>query len=88
MKTILTDAEYNVLNLIARQTKMDCWFCLDTYTSGEDYVFDIENSDILTLREGVSQLNEGIVWELLDLSDEETAAYKNLLKELGIEEVM
>lgn len=86
MKTKLTDAEYNVLNRIARQTKMDCWFYIDTYTSGDDYVFDIENSDILTLHEGISALNEGIVWELLDLTAEEIAVYKNLLKELGIEE--
>ena len=85
---VLTNAEYNVLNSIASQTKMDCWFYLDQYTSGEDFVRDIENSDILTLYEGISQLNEGIVWELLDLTAEEIAVYKNLLKELGIEEVM
>ena len=82
----LTNAEYNVLNSIASQTKMDCWFFLETDSAGNDYVLDIENSDILTLREGISALNEGIVPDLLDLSDEEIAVYNNLLKELGIEE--
>lgn len=88
MKNILTNAEYNVLNDISDQTKMDCWFCLETDSAGNDYVFDIENSDILTLYEGISQLNEGIVLDLLDLTAEEIAVYNNLLKELGIEEVM
>ena len=87
-KTILTDAEYNVLNRIASQTKMDCWFYLKTDSAGNDYVLDIENSDILTLREGISQLNEGIVWDLLSLTAEEIAVYNNLLNELGIKEVM
>lgn len=83
----LTNAEYNVLNIIASQTKMDCWFCLATDWDGADCVFDIENDQRMTLRNGISELNEGIVWELLDLTAEEIAVYKNLLKELGIEEV-
>ena len=88
MKTKLTYEEYTVLNRIARQTKMDCWFYLATDCEGDDFVFDIEEDKQIPLRLGISQLNEGIVWDLLDLTAEETAVYKNLLKELGIEEVM
>ena len=84
----MTDAEYNVLNRIARQTKMDCWFSLYTDEYGNDYVYDIEYRVPLTLQNGISQLNEGIVPDLLDLTAEEIAVYNNLLKELGIEEVM
>jgi hypothetical protein len=86
MKVILSSEEYNVLNLIASKTKMDCWFCLSTDKYGYDIVFDIENCEILTMRRGVSMLNEGIVPELIDLTDDEIDIYVNLLKKLNIED--
>ena len=83
MKTILTNAEYNVLNKIASQTKMDCWFWLTEYKNS-DCVIDLEEGMVLTLRHGVSMLNDGIVPELLNLTAEEIDTYTNLLKELEI----
>ena len=86
MRDILTSDEYNVLNKIASQTKMDCWFWLGTNECGKDIVIDIEEHAVLTLRHGIMQLNEGVVPDLLDLTDEDIAVYVNLLKELEIEE--
>lgn len=85
MRMILSDLEYNVLNRIASQTKMDCWFYLCAY-NGSNCVQDIEDGTILTLRHGISMLNEGIIPELLDLTDDEICVYTNLLQELDIEE--
>ena len=84
---LLTDDEYNVLNLLSSISKMDCWFCLDmddeeTY----DYVQDLESDEDLTLRAGVAQLNEGLIEEnLARLSDKERKTYKELLIKLDIE---
>ena len=81
----LTQEQYNVLNKIARKTGMDCWFCIHQKRSGEDVIKDLENNKYVSLRSGVSQLNEGIVPELLDLSKNEWNVYNNILKELSIE---
>ena len=58
---VLTPEEYDVLNIIADRTHMDCWFqiCQNEET-GKDYVYDLENNRILTLREGVGFLLEGL----------------------------
>lgn len=85
MKIILSNDEYNVLNKIASQTKMDCWFYLSEYKEC-DCVIDLEESTVLTLRQGISMLNEGIVPELLTLTDREIEVYANLLQELDIDE--
>ena len=86
MRMILSDLEYNVLNRIASQTKMDCWFTLGLTQYGSDCVIDLEEDKVLTLRQGISMLNEGIVPELLTLTDREIEVYFNLLQELDIEE--
>lgn len=80
----LTNDEYNVLNKIASQTKMDCWFSLDTDEDGSDYVFDLEHDRELTLQAGVAMLNDGIVPDMLDLTAEEAAVYDNLLQKMDI----
>ena len=85
MKSHLSNEEYNVLNKIASQTKMDCWFYLSSYKGG-DCVVDLEESKVITLYQGISVLNEGIEPELLDLTDEEIAVYANLLEQLDISE--
>jgi len=86
MRMILSDAEYNVLNRIASQTKMDCWFSLGITKYGSDCVIDLEENTDLTLRHGISMLNEGIIPELLNLTDREIEVYTNLLQELDIDE--
>ena len=85
MKSHLSNEEYNVLNKIASQTKMDCWFYLSSYKGG-DCVVDLEESKVITLYQGISMLNEGIVPELLSLTDEEIGVYTNLLEQLDIAE--
>jgi hypothetical protein len=86
MRMILSDVEYNLLNRIASQTKMDCWFSLGITKYGSDCVIDLEEDKVLTLRQGISMLNEGIVPELLTLTDREIEVYANLLQELDIDE--
>lgn len=85
MKIILSDAEYNVLNRIASQTKMDCWFHIGTDENGGDCVFDLENQEWISLRNGVLMLNDGIVPELTKLTNEEILVYSDLLQALDID---
>jgi hypothetical protein len=80
----LTNEEYNVLNRITRKTNTDCWFMLDTDKDGFDCVYDLENGRKVTLRFAVQQLNEAIVEELLDITEEEMHVYNELLKKLEI----
>lgn len=57
---ILTAGQYSVLNKIARRTKMDCWFCIKQDSSGQDYVFDLEEGYCVELGVGIGQLMEGL----------------------------
>lgn len=82
--TILTNEEYNLLNNITSQTKTDCWFCLETDEKGFDYVTDLENGCKLSIKTAVEQLNEAILPDLINLTDEEVKLYTNLLKKLKV----
>ena len=57
---ILTAGQYSLLNKIARRTKMDCWFCIKQDSSGQDYVFDLEEGYCVELGVGIGQLMEGL----------------------------
>ena len=37
----LSQKEYDVLNQIARNTRMDCWFWISQYKDGTDNVHDL-----------------------------------------------
>ena len=81
----LTVSEYNVLNKIADKTKMDCWFWLFQDKNGDDKVKDLEQGKVLSLKRGVSQLNEGIVsYDLCGMNVEEIVEYEFLLRKLNI----
>ena len=81
----LTDDEYNLLNKIARQTRIDeSWFCLDTDEEGFDCVKDLERGHKVTLRFAVSVLNEAIIPDLLNVTKEEMEIYGQLMKKLGL----
>lgn len=88
---LLSGDEYNGLLAIAHDTKMDCWFCLDTRsddTYDYDVVKDLENDTILSIREGLEQLADGLV-EPLDsdfyrMNADERAAVKRLFAKYGI----
>ena len=56
----LTAAQYAVLNKIARRTKMDCWFLIKQDSSGQDYVYDLEEGYCVELDVGIGQLMEGL----------------------------
>lgn len=81
----LSEDEYNALETIASKTKMDCWFSI-IESGDEDLVKDLENDEILTLGNGLSQFSEGIVDPLSSygLSDNEINAVINLFKEFDI----
>ena len=57
---MLTYDEYNVLNKVARKTRMDCWFVLKQDARGVDYVYDLEERKRMCLKTGVSLLADGI----------------------------
>ena len=57
----LTDDECEVVNKIARNTRMECWFCLDHDPYEDiDFVLDTENETSYDLRDGIEQLMEGV----------------------------
>ena len=56
----LSSEEYELLDEIARKSKMDCWFSIRQAKNGDDYVYDLENRKRLSLRTGIQQLMEGI----------------------------
>lgn len=77
----LNNMEFDVLEKIARQTKMDCWFLIAQDENGDDYVYDLEEGCNISLREGVQMLHEGITCELSDVENE---IFKQLLHKLNI----
>lgn len=85
MGRILTETEYNALELIASKTKMDCWFKI-IQVEDEDLIEDLENGKKLSLENGLFQFSEGIVDPLSSygLSNNEINAVINLFKEFNI----
>ena len=84
--TRLTQSEYDILNKIARNTRMDCWFSIiQDKKNARDYVYDLEHSKQISLSKGIEQLYEGID-KLSDckLSDNEVEIFESLLKALCI----
>ena len=81
---ILTDDEYNLLNSISRKTKTDCWFALHEDEKGGDCVYDLENEELIPLNLALEQLNEAIIPDLIDLTNEEIKIYTALLSKLNI----
>ena len=84
IKITLTGNEYNLLNKITRQTKTDCWFCLDTDKEGFDCVNDLEKGHKVTLRFALEQLNDAIIPDLVELTTEEIKIYGQLMEKLGL----
>ena len=55
----LTEKEYNALNKLAKNTKMDSWFCI-CESPEVFYIYDLEDDKIYDLRSGISMLVEGL----------------------------
>ena len=62
---VLSDDEYNVLNLLASKSGMDCWLSLRTAREKEGqkshYVRDLESDRVLSLSEGLLLFTEGLL---------------------------
>lgn len=82
---VLTGEQADVLDKIARASGMDCWFSI-----GEDnsYIFDFENNEKRSLKEGIQTLQEGMTsYQDYEMSAEEISVFEDLLIKLGIEPV-
>lgn len=83
---LLKDKEYKVLNKIAHNTKMDCWFLIKTGrhdSCSYDYVFDIENHKRMSLKQGIRELIEGVNEEdIFNLTEDEKVIFIGILSQL------
>ncbi len=81
----LTVEEYNVLERISSITKMDCWFSLGVDDANNDVVVDLEADEVLSLEDGISQLDSGITsLDDYDLTDEEKQTYRALIHKVNM----
>lgn len=81
----LTGEQADVLDKIARASGMDCWFSI-----GEDnsYIYDFENNEKLSLKEGIQVLQEGMTsYQDYEMSTGEISVFEDLLIKMGIESV-
>ena len=56
----LTDEEYGVLNKIAKETGMCCWFSIREKKDGKIVVYDIDAEVEVAMKEGINWLYQGI----------------------------
>ena len=81
--SVLTGEQADVLDKIARASGMDCWFSI-----GEDnsYIYDFENNEKLSLKEGIQVLQEGMTsYQDYEMSTGEISVFEDLLTKMGIE---
>lgn len=97
----LTHDEYEVLNDLAERSGMDCWFSIADDGCGDDNetplkkplsydrVWDLEEGKMMTLKDGVRQLDEGLTWEDLNrLPKVQKRVYDKLLVKLGLSDCL
>ena len=81
----LSDEEFIVLNKIAKETGMDCWFIIRETKDGKSVVYILDEEFETTLREGIDWLHQGIPsYEKCNLEKEEIEVFEELLKKLHI----
>lgn len=88
-KNQLGDQEYNVLNLLASKSGMDCWFSLrqinKTDTEWEDCIYDLESDYEISLVSGLAQFAEGLLdLNCYGLSDADLEVAKMLFDRFGL----
>lgn len=85
---ILSADEFNTLSKIACNTRMDCWFAIQQIDD-RDYVYDLEEHEVLNLDEGIRILMEGVdsieSCIICKLTFHEQTVIRNLCKKLDIE---
>lgn len=80
--SMLTGEQADVLDKIARASGMDCWFSI-----GEDntYIYDFENSERISLKEGIQTLYEGMTsYQDYEMTAAEISVFEGLLDKLQI----
>lgn len=80
----LSEEQFNLLDKIATNSGMDCWFCIKQHVrgkhAGEDYIYDLENNKPISLRKGVNELIEGMSdYDVNSLSSEEINTLETIL---------
>ena len=81
-----SNEEYNVLNKIATESKMDCWFSIADDDNEDDYIYDLENDKFMSIEEGVGQLVEGMTnYEDYSMTEDEIKTFEELIGKLNIE---
>lgn len=79
----LTGEQADVLDKIARASGMDCWFSVGDDNS---YVYDLEENEKLSLKEGTQALYEGMIsYQDYGMTAEEISVFEDLLVKVGIE---
>lgn len=91
IRLVLTTSEVDVLVKIAEKSGMESWLSVVSHTEKDgtrsDWVFDLENNRLVTLRYGVGMLHEGMTFYAdYDMSEKEIKVFERLLAKLGIEE--
>lgn len=82
----LSDEEFIVLNKIAKETGMDCWFSIRETKDEKNVIYILDEEFETTLREGIDWLHQGIPsYEKCNLEKEEIEVFEALLKKLRIE---
>lgn len=79
----LTGEQADVLDKIARASGMDCWFSVGDDNS---YVYDPEENEKLSLKEGIQDLYEGMTsYQDYGMTAGEISVFEDLLEKMGIE---
>lgn len=80
--------EYSVINTIISRTKMDCWCSLCTDKKGNDYIFDLEENEGMSMERGIAIIADGIfdnaTYQLVNLTPREDLIWRMLCKKCGI----
>lgn len=91
VRLVLKPSEVDVLVKIAEKSGMESWFSVAAHTEKDgtrsDWILDLENNRLVTLRYGVGLLHEGMTFYAdYDMSEKEVKVFERLLAKLGIEE--
>ena len=83
-KYFLTNAEFDVLNHISSEARMD-WFHIYDKRDGSVGFKDLEAGTYRSLRIGVAEMDEALTdYEDYNLTEDEIEVYENLKKKLNI----
>lgn len=84
---MLTQEEYKVLMLVAKRTKMDCWFTILYTANGNPYVYDLENKKRISTKTAILQLCEGVEdpdnYRNCRLTPEEDRIFRKIVERYG-----